>query len=123
GQGGGRTAPEAEPRCGRQAERAHGSALQRLLDGLFRLGMQLPKVANAPAGELLLEHGQVRIPAAAEILCAGAAGDAAVGEHEARAVDLRSALIGDCSVLAALDGRPKQQRRLEPDWLLAPDGL
>src|SRR5439155_2438243 len=59
------------------------SASQRLGNRLARLRVQRPEIPDAAAGELLLEHGQVRMPSAAEILCASATLDAAVGQHEA----------------------------------------
>src|SRR4029079_13014056 len=87
---------------------------------LARLGMERPEVLDAAPREPLLEHRQVRIPAAAEILRSGAAYDPAVGDDQVRLVTLGSELIGDGAVLAALEGGFEQAGRLEPDHPLAP---
>src|SRR5438132_14350927 len=95
GQTGRRAAAKAEPRRGREAERAHRSALQRLADRFLRLGVQRPEVLDAATGELLLKHREVRIPATAEVLRAGAAGDAAVREDEPGALAFGDELVSD----------------------------
>src|SRR6185369_12152061 len=93
---------------------------QGLCHGLARPGVERPEVAHAAPGEALLEHRQVRSPAAAEVLRPGRADDPAVGQDQLRPLALGGQLVGDGAVLAALEGRLEQARRLEADDLLGP---
>src|SRR5205814_5789711 len=96
--------------AGIDSRRPFLSLLQSLADRLARLRVKRPEITDAAPCEPFLENGHVRVPAGAEILCAGAAGDAAVSQDEARLPALRHQLVSDGPVLAALERRLEQAR-------------
>src|SRR5438309_1368293 len=105
------------------AERHSGhiaSALERLGDGVARLRMEFPEIAHAATGEQLLKHDHVRIPAAAEALEPGIAGDAAMRQDESRALPLWPQFVGDDATLAALERGLEQPWRVEAQHFLVP---
>src|SRR5438270_10406315 len=97
-----------------------GLGFQGLAHGFARLRVERPEVPDSAASQLLLQDREVRSPTAAEVLESARARNAAVSQHQPGLAALGEQLVGDEAVLAALEGRLQQPRRLEPGDLLGP---
>src|SRR4051794_13435145 len=94
---------------------------ERLGHFFARAGVKLPEVLDPPPRQPLLKHRQMRIPAAAEVLRTRPADNSAVGQDKSRLRAFRRQFVGHRPVLAALECRLEQVRRIEADYSLRPD--